>query len=98
AQLERHFSKNELLQRYLNQVYFGEGAYGINAAARTYFGVPPSQLNAAQAAMLAGKIRSPEGLNPRKDPEKVKVRRDQVLRNMAKHHSLTADQMNAALA
>src|SRR5437763_1711877 len=101
AQLERHFSKSELLQRYLNQVYFGEGAYGVSAAARTYFASTADKLDAAQAAMLAGKIRSPEGLNPRKsqvDLEKTKVRRDQVLRNMAKHHWLNRQEVDAAIA
>ncbi|MDQ1396488.1 MAG: penicillin-binding protein [Acidimicrobiaceae bacterium] len=98
AQLERKFSKDELLQRYVNQVYFGEGAYGINAAAKTYFGTTPDKLDAPQAAMLAGKIRSPEGLNPRKDPERVKVRRDQVLRSMEKHGWLKKDELTAALA
>jgi membrane peptidoglycan carboxypeptidase len=57
--LEERYSKNDLLTRYLNQVYFGEGAYGIFAAAHEFFGVDPAQLTPAQAATLAGKIRSP---------------------------------------
>lgn len=98
AQLERHFSKDELLERYVNQVYFGEGAYGISAAAKEFFGVAPAQLSPAQAALLAGKISSPEGRNPRKDLPAVVERRDQVLGNMAKHHWLTPDQRDAAEA
>ncbi|MDP9069918.1 MAG: transglycosylase domain-containing protein [Actinomycetota bacterium] len=85
SKLERRYSKDELLERYLNQVYFGEGAYGIAVASRTFFGVAPEQLSVPQAATLAGKIRSPEGLDPRTAPGEVQARRDQVLRNMAKH-------------
>ncbi|HKN88956.1 MAG TPA: biosynthetic peptidoglycan transglycosylase, partial [Acidimicrobiia bacterium] len=57
--LEERYSKDDLLKRYLNQVYFGEGAYGISAAAHAFFGVDPAQLTPAQAATLAGKIRAP---------------------------------------
>ena len=82
SELEDRYSKDELLERYLNQVYFGEGAYGIGLAAEAFFGIPPERLNPAQAAVLAGKIRAPNALDPRKDPAGVRVRRDQVLRNM----------------
>jgi membrane peptidoglycan carboxypeptidase len=81
-QLEEKYSKDELLERYLNQVYFGEGAYGIAPAAQTFFGVAPQQLSPAQAATLAGKIRAPEALDPRDRPQRVLQRRDQVLENM----------------
>ena len=82
ARLEREYSKDELLQRYLNQVYFGDGAYGIAAGADQYFAVTPEQLSVEQAALLAAKIRAPEDLDPRARPEAVKRRRDGVLRNM----------------
>ncbi|MBW3650154.1 MAG: penicillin-binding protein [Actinobacteria bacterium] len=82
TRLERRYSKDELLERYLNQVYFGEGAYGINAASQTYFAKTADQLSPAQAAVLAGKIKSPEGLDPRKRPKQVTARRNQVLANM----------------
>lgn len=98
AKLEHKYSKNELLERYLNQVYFGDGAYGISAAAQTYFGVPPEQLTAAQAATVAGKIRAPERLDPRSHPHEVTVRRDEVLRSMHKRHWLTKADLKAALA
>jgi penicillin-binding protein 1A len=98
AQLERHFSKDELLQRYVNQVYFGEGAYGISAAAQEFFGVAPGRLTPAQAALLAGKIHSPEGLDPRKDPAAVQERRDHVLHLMHDHGWLAAADLDAALA
>ena len=98
TKLEEKYSKDELLERYLNQVYFGEGAYGIATASQTFFGVAPQQLTAAQAAVLAGKIKSPEGLDPRTDPSAVTARRDQVLKNMKRHGWLTQDQLDQALA
>jgi len=96
--LEERYSKDELLRRYLNQVYFGEGAYGIYAAAHTFFGVDPAGLTPAQAATLAGKIRSPSGLDPRRNPDAVIRRRDQVLRAMARHGWLARPDLDAALA
>ena len=98
TRLEDKYTKDELLERYLNQVYFGDGAYGIASASEMYFGVTPSKLSVAQAATLAGKIRSPEGLDPRAKPKAVIVRRDQVLRNMRKYHWLDTDGLNAARA
>jgi penicillin-binding protein 1A len=98
VRLEKKYTKDELLERYVNQVYFGDGAYGIAAASQTFFGVPPEQLTAAQAAVLAGKIKSPEGLDPRSNPQRVLARRDQVLRNMHKHGWLTKPQLDQSLA
>jgi len=96
SKLEERYSKDTLLQRYLNQVYFGEQAYGIEAAAQTYFGMPAKDLSAAQAAMLAGKIRSPSLLDPRKREEQVKARRDQVLSNMNEEGWLGDDELDDA--
>lgn len=98
VRLEEEYSKDQLLERYLNQVYFGEGAYGISAASQSYFGVSPESLSPAQAALLAGKIKAPEILDPRKRPDRVKARRDQVLRNMAKRKWLKSDELKTALA
>jgi penicillin-binding protein 1A len=98
SKLEDKYSKNQLLERYLNQVYFGEGAYGIALASQTFFGIPPSQLTPAQAATLAGKIRSPNGLDPYKDPGPVQARRDQVLRNMGRHGWLDGGAVASAVA
>ena len=78
--LENRIGKKRVLERYLNEVYFGNGAYGIAAAAEHYFGVPPDQLTLAQAATLAGSIRSPSTLNPRQNPKAAERRRDAVLR------------------
>lgn len=81
--LEREYSKEALLERYLNQVYFGWGRYGIAAAAEEYFGMPnPSELRVEQGALLAGLIRSPGRLDPRRHPEDALERRNQILQDM----------------
>ncbi|MGH8908905.1 MAG: transglycosylase domain-containing protein [Egibacteraceae bacterium] len=81
--LEREYTKEELLERYLNQVYFGSGAYGIAAAAEQYFDqTDPSQLRVEQGALLAGLIRSPGTLDPRRNPEQALARRNEVLQEM----------------
>jgi len=98
SKLEGKYSKNQLLERYLNQVYFGEGAYGIALASQTFFGVPPAELTPAQAATLSGKIRSPNGLDPYKDPTTVQSRRDQVLRNMSRRDWLGSAELESALS
>jgi len=81
--LERKLSKDEIFERYLNTIYFGRGAYGIEAAAKTYFGVPSRALKVEQAAVLATLIRSPEGGDPARRPELAKKRWTAVLVNMA---------------
>jgi penicillin-binding protein 1A len=95
--LEREHPKEELLTMYLNRAYFGAGAYGIAAAAETYFRTKPSALTLPQAALLAGIIRSPESLNPFDEPEPSAVRRAYVLRRMREEHMITpADEQAAA--
>ena len=96
SKLEQKYSKDQLLQRYLNQVYFGEQAYGIEAAAKTYFDRSAKDLTPAQAAMLAGKIRAPEVIDPRKRPEQVETRRNQVLANMREEGWLDEREFKAA--
>lgn len=81
--LEKRYSKEELLERYLNQVYFGAQAYGIAAAAEEFFRVTPAELTVEQAALLAGVIRAPSALDPRSNPEGALQRRNQVLSGMA---------------
>ncbi|MCU0986326.1 MAG: PBP1A family penicillin-binding protein [Acetobacteraceae bacterium] len=66
--LERHFSKDEILAIWMNRIYLGAGAYGIDAAARLYFGVPARSLSVWQAAVIAGLPKAPSRLNPRADP------------------------------
>ena len=77
--LEDQMSKDEILERYLNTVYFGNGAYGVQAAAEVYFGVGAEQLGQPEAALLAGLIRNPIGYDPFLYPEVAKKRRDIVL-------------------
>ena len=98
VRLEQEYSKDELLERYLNQVYFGDGAYGLAAAAQSYFATTPDKLSPAQAATLAGKIKAPEALDPRTAPDRVKGRRDQVLRNMERRGWLGGGELGQALA
>jgi penicillin-binding protein 2A len=77
--IERTYTKDEILERYLNQIYFGEGAWGIGRAAHIYFGKNPSELTLSESATLAGLVKAPSNLSPYKDMEKSKNRRDLVL-------------------
>src|SRR4051794_34626208 len=88
-ELEKRLSKQEILERYLNIVYFGEGAYGVESGARRYFGVHASQLNLQQAALLAGLVQSPTEDDPVRHPQAAKLRRDTVLARMAQVHATT---------
>lgn len=81
-EIERTYSKERILELYLNTVYFGNGASGIEAAANTYFGVSSNELNLTQAAMLAGIVQSPSLHDPYKHAKNAKQRRDTVLRAM----------------
>ncbi|TFV65122.1 UNVERIFIED_ORG: penicillin-binding protein [Bacillus sp. AZ43] len=83
--LEDTYSKDEILTRYLNIVYFGNGAYGIQAAAQKYFSVNAADLTLPQASMLAGLVQTPTRQDPLNNPENATARRDQVLQRM---HSL----------
>ncbi|RBY80505.1 transglycosylase domain-containing protein [Blastococcus sp. TF02A-26] len=80
--LEETYSKDEILTRYLNIVYFGEGAYGIQAAAQKYFSVNAIDLTLPQAAMLAGLVQSPTNDDPINNPDAARERRDEVLSRM----------------
>ena len=81
-QLERRYTKNEILAYYLNQVYFGSGAYGVESAARIYFGKPVSELTLSECALLAGIPKSPSRYSPLVNPELSVRRRNVVLRQM----------------
>ncbi len=80
---EQNYSKDWILERYLNLAYFGDGAYGIQAASRHYFSVPASKLTLKQAATLAGLVKNPVGFDPTRFPERAIARRDVVLKRMA---------------
>ncbi len=82
VKLEREFTKEQILERYLNRIYFGRGAYGIQAAAQNYFGKNVEQLDLADAAFLAGLIRSPSRADPALDPEEAARRREVTLMRM----------------
>ncbi|MHB8190500.1 MAG: transglycosylase domain-containing protein [Ferrimicrobium sp.] len=88
--IEGQMSKQAILARYLNTIYFGEGAYGIAAAARIYFGLSLKALNPAQAALLASLIEDPSGLNPFIHPRAALVRRNIALQQMAQYGDLSA--------
>ena len=81
--LEQKYSKDWILERYLNAAYFGDGAYGVQAAAQHYFGVNASKLNLTQAATLAGLVKNPTGYDPTNAPDRALARRNVVLDRMA---------------
>ncbi|MFI6518281.1 transglycosylase domain-containing protein [Spirillospora sp. NPDC050679] len=81
--MERQFSKDEILRRYLNIAYYGAGAYGIEAAARRYFSKPAAKLGLTEAALLAGVVRYPYAYDPTQHPGSARQRRDVVLARMA---------------
>jgi membrane peptidoglycan carboxypeptidase len=89
---EEKYSKDWILERYLNIAYFGDGAYGIEAAARHYFSVGASDLNLRQAAVLAGLVKNPTGYDPTNDPGRAKQRRDVVLQRMAELNVISNDE------
>ena len=95
-EIERLYSKDKILEMYLNTIYFGGGAYGIEAAARTYFGKSVGQLTLAEAAVLGGLPKAPSLHSPFNDLKKAKERRDYVLRRMEKEGHVTAAQARAA--
>lgn len=97
--LEQHLSKDEILERYLNIAYFGDGAYGIQAAAKRYFNVDVEKLSLPQAALLAGLVKNPTAYNPVLHPQTAAERRDLVLDAMLEHKHVTgADLMTAKAA
>ncbi len=81
-ELERRYPKTRILEMYLNQVYFGHGAYGVEAAARTYFGKSVSDLTLQESALLAGLPRAPSSYSPFEHPDAARRRREVVLRRM----------------
>jgi penicillin-binding protein 1A len=96
--LERQFTKQEILEIWLNRVYLGSGAFGMDAAARVYFGTSARQVNLWQAAMLAGLPRAPSRINPRVNPEAAAARAREVLAAMAETGAVPPDQARAAAA
>jgi len=106
--LEKHWSKEKILTEYLNTIYFGEGAYGIEAAAQTYFGAAhpgcggetepcAAVLEPWEAAMIAGIIASPSAFDPKYNPEAALARRNLVLDKMAEHGYITHQQLTEGI-
>ena len=93
--LERELDKEQILERYLNAIYFGRGAYGAQAASRSYFGKDVSALEIPEAAYLAGLIRAPEAADASRDPHTADRRRSSVLAAMEVEGHLSADQRRA---
>jgi len=94
--LDKTFTKEEILTRYLNLVSFGNGAFGIQDAAQTYFGINASELNWQQAALLAGMVQSTSTLNPYTNPDGALARRNVVLDTMIQNVPQEADALRAA--
>lgn len=97
-QLENKYAKNEILTMYLNQIYFGEGSYGVESASLTYFGKHVQDLDLAQAACLAAIPKSPNYFDPMENPKANKERRDLVLDQMVKYGHITQAEANKAKA
>jgi membrane peptidoglycan carboxypeptidase len=96
--LEHTLTKQQILNDYFNIAYFGDGAYGIGAAAKHYFNEPVTKLTLVQSALLAGLVQSPEAYNPRYYPTLARERRDTVLGQMLKYGSIDQTQYDAAIA
>ncbi len=88
-EIERNFTKDQILQMYFNQIYFGEGAYGVDAAAKTFFGKPVEELTMPECALLAGLPANPSVYSPRRRAKAAAARRDKVLRNMLATGAIT---------
>lgn len=96
VQIEHDFSKQEILQLYLNEIYLGEGAYGVKTAAKRYFDKDLSELTLGESAMLIGVIPLPSRYNPFSNPEQAKSRRALVLKSMVEMGFITMDEANKA--
>ncbi len=94
--MTRHFTKEQVLELYLNQIYLGSGAYGIAAASQVYFGKSVSELEIEEIALLATLPKAPSRLDPRKNMEKAKIRRDWVISRMIEEGFINAVEGNAA--
>jgi penicillin-binding protein 1A len=95
--LERELSKNQILERYLNTIYLGNGAYGVEAASKTYFRIRAPRLNLVRSALLAGIVSGPESFDPIDHPAEAKIRRDYVLERMAQLGFITETEAVAAI-
>ena len=96
-QLERRYTKDELLALYLNQIYFGSGAYGVESASRLFFGIPAARMDLAQCALIAGLPQAPSRYSPLVNPDRAKKRRDLVLAIMRNQGIISEEQHRQAI-
>ncbi|MCT7376177.1 transglycosylase domain-containing protein [Chelativorans salis] len=96
--LEQKHSKNQILEMYLNRVYFGSGAYGVEAASRRYFNKPAHDVTLAEAALLAGLLKAPSRLSPARDPQAAEGRAQVVLAAMREQGMIGDSQLAAAIS
>jgi penicillin-binding protein 1A len=94
--IEREFTKQQILELYVNRIYFGTGCYGVETASQAYFGKNASKLNLSEAALLAGLIRSPNRFSPLKNPDGSAIQRDAVLDRMVALKKITPSQAEQA--
>ena len=94
--IEREFTKQEILELYVNKIFLGQRAYGVGAAAQVYYGRPVTELTLPQVAMIAGLPKAPSRFNPVADPEQAVVRRNYVLRRMLELGYIESDEHDAA--
>src|SRR5262245_29617277 len=97
-EIERNYTKDQILEMYFNQIYFGEGAYGVETAAKTYFGKSLPELDLAECALLAGIPANPSVYSPRRRPAAAKARRAKVLRNMLATKAISQVEFDNAMA
>ena len=97
-QLTQTYTKDQILSVYLNEIFYGNHSYGVEAAAETYFGKSAAQLDLAQSAMLAGIPQAPSYYDPYQNPDAVKARQSYVLQRMVDQGYITSDQASAASA
>ncbi|HEV2685311.1 MAG TPA: biosynthetic peptidoglycan transglycosylase [Actinomycetota bacterium] len=90
--IEQHYSKETILTSYLEIIYFGHGAYGVEEASRTYFGIAPGQLDLARASLLAGLIQAPSAFDPLEHPQGARGRQIGVLRSMVRNGFITEEE------
>ena len=95
--LERAYSKDQILEMYFNQIYFGEGAYGVEAAAKTFFGRPLKDLSLSECALIAGIPANPSLYSPRRRPAASLARRAKVLRNMLATRAINQVEFDRAM-
>ncbi|HEY6571836.1 MAG TPA: PBP1A family penicillin-binding protein [Candidatus Eisenbacteria bacterium] len=96
VRIEQTYTKDEILEMYLNQIYFGEGAYGLDAAAKVFFGKQVGDLTLPECALIAGLPRNPRDYSPRREPERALKRRNLVLASMLDNKRISRAQYEAA--